>query len=53
MQDFMWQANMRSVVLSLRDYLSVLLNAAHDTAADADSVTSSSEYVLLALMLLE
>ena len=40
MQEFMWQVDMRSVVLCVRDCLSVLLDALIATTADADSEIS-------------
>ena len=43
MHEFMGQVDMRSVVLCVRDCLSVLLDASIDTAAQADRDPTSSQ----------
>ena len=43
MQEFMWQVDMRSVVLCIRDCLSVLLDVPVAGAADDDSDDSSTQ----------
>ena len=43
MQESMWQVDMRSIVLCVRDCLSVLLDALVATTADADSDPMSKQ----------